>query len=120
VETIGRAMMEAPCPSAAPSPSDAECVPMPNLRKAARGRDCTVRIPGVCNHNPETTVLAHIRRGGVAGMGQKPPDVCAVLACSDCHDAIDGRVRFDCVIDHYILDAMCRTLAIWHREGLVK
>ncbi|MCV6021235.1 DUF1364 domain-containing protein, partial [Escherichia coli] len=23
-----------------------------DLRKAARGRACTVRIPGVCNHNP--------------------------------------------------------------------
>ncbi|MGT5927671.1 nuclease domain-containing protein [Escherichia coli] len=22
-----------------------------DLRKAARGRACTVRIPGVCNHN---------------------------------------------------------------------
>ena len=29
------------------------------LTKAARGRECQVRIPGVCNGNPETTVLAH-------------------------------------------------------------
>ncbi|ECK2143415.1 DUF1364 domain-containing protein, partial [Salmonella enterica subsp. enterica serovar Enteritidis] len=32
---------------------------MADLRKAARGRECQVRIPGYCNHNPETTVLAH-------------------------------------------------------------
>ncbi|MFW2257492.1 nuclease domain-containing protein, partial [Klebsiella pneumoniae] len=25
---------------------------MANLRKAARGRECQVRIPGVCNGNP--------------------------------------------------------------------
>ncbi|MCC2905110.1 DUF1364 domain-containing protein, partial [Klebsiella pneumoniae] len=25
---------------------------MANLRKAARGRECTVRIPGYCNGNP--------------------------------------------------------------------
>lgn len=31
-----------------------------DLRKAARSRACTVRIPGVCNHNPETSVLARI------------------------------------------------------------
>lgn len=31
------------------------------LTKAARGRECQVRIPGVCNGNPETTVLAHYR-----------------------------------------------------------
>ncbi|ENZ5044433.1 nuclease domain-containing protein, partial [Shigella flexneri] len=26
---------------------------MVDLRKAARGQMCTVRIPGYCNHNPE-------------------------------------------------------------------
>ncbi|ENN6738918.1 DUF1364 family protein, partial [Shigella flexneri] len=25
---------------------------MVDLRKAARGQMCTVRIPGYCNHNP--------------------------------------------------------------------
>lgn len=34
---------------------------MADLRKAARGRECQVRIPGVCNGNSETSVLAHIR-----------------------------------------------------------
>ncbi|MGU5398494.1 nuclease domain-containing protein, partial [Klebsiella pneumoniae] len=28
---------------------------MANLRKEARGRECTVRIPGHCNGNPETS-----------------------------------------------------------------
>ncbi len=32
---------------------------MANLRKEARGRECQVRIYGICNGNPETTVLAH-------------------------------------------------------------
>ncbi len=32
---------------------------MVDLRKAARGQMCTVRIPGYCNHDPETSVLAH-------------------------------------------------------------
>ncbi|EEY7289306.1 DUF1364 domain-containing protein, partial [Escherichia coli] len=27
---------------------------MADLRKAARSRECQVRIPGVCNGNPET------------------------------------------------------------------
>ena len=39
---------------------------MSKLRKLARDRECQVRIPGICNHNPETTVLAHL---GGAGMG---------------------------------------------------
>lgn len=34
---------------------------MANLRKEARGRECQIRIPGVCNGNPETVVLTHYR-----------------------------------------------------------
>ena len=99
---------------------------MPNLRKEARGREFQVRFNLICNGNPETTVLAHIRRGNVAGAGQKPPDTCAVLACSDCHDVIDGRRKLKrgeewlaMYMDRYILEALCRTLAIWDKEGLL-
>lgn len=38
---------------------------MANLRKEARGRECQVRLVGVCNHNPETVVLAHYRMAGL-------------------------------------------------------
>ena len=38
---------------------------MSKLRKSAKGQLCLVRLPGVCNHNAETTVLAHL---GGAGM----------------------------------------------------
>ena len=57
---------------------------MADLRKAARGRECQVRIPGVCNGNPETSVLAHIRLAGLCGTGIKPPDLIATIACSAC------------------------------------
>lgn len=59
------------------------------IRAFARGRDCTLRLPG-CNHDPGTTVLAHLPCGH-GGMGMKSPDTVAVLACSCCHDLIDGR-----------------------------
>lgn len=39
-----------------------------NLRDRAKGQDCYLRLPGHCNFNPETVVLAHIRRGN--GMTQ--------------------------------------------------
>lgn len=89
---------------------------MTKLRKAARGEVCTVRLPGVCNWNPETTVLAHIRRNWNAGAGKKAPDHHAVFACSDCHDVIDGRRG--CYINRgpagfmedFIVDAIFRTL----------
>ncbi len=97
---------------------------MSKLRKAAQGMPCMVRLPGICNHNPETTVLAHLRRGGVAGVGQKPVDLVGVWACSRCHDAIDGRMRIDpalgVVMDRYVLDGLCRTLDAVVGRGLVK
>mgnify|MGYP003660716239 FL=1 len=81
-----------------------------------------MRIPGVCNFNTETTVLAHVRRGN-PGMGKKPPDICGVLACSDCHDAIDHRNNMGAytpaAMDTMILDGLCRTLTIWTDENLL-
>lgn len=87
------------------------------LRRIARGQQCMVRIVGVCNWRPETTVLAHIRRAGIAGHGQKPPDTCAVFACSACHDVIDVRTRNGTlhVIADLLLDALLRQHA-WYAE----
>jgi len=61
------------------------------VRQAARGEDCALRGP-TCNHDPSTTVLAHIRMAGHSGVGQKPLDIHGVFACSSCHAALDGRV----------------------------
>ena len=62
------------------------------IRDSARGQVCTVQIPGVCNNNPETTVLAHYQAPGHGGMGTKSDDSSAAYACSSCHDTLDGRV----------------------------
>ena len=69
---------------------------MINLRREAEGRECTVMIPNVCNHNPETTVLAYvnIRSVFMCGMSQKPPDMFGAWACSACHDAYDRRTSW--------------------------
>lgn len=61
-------------------------------RRAARGRDCTLMLPGVCNRDPATTVLCHSNRlADGKGMGLKAPDSAACFGCSDCHDVLDGR-----------------------------
>lgn len=92
-----------------------------DLRTLARGKECMVRMPYVCNHNPETTVLAHIRRGHVAGVGQKPPDLCGVWACSACHDAIDKRAHMynDQDLDGLLLEALCRQLAFYAKHEIL-
>jgi len=65
-----------------------------NLRKLARQQSCMVRIPGHCNHNTNTTVLAHYRLAGYAGIGQKADDFAfGSWCCSACHDVVDSRVK---------------------------
>lgn len=92
---------------------------MSKLRKSARGRECQIRIPGVCNFNPETTVLCHLNG---AGMGMKHPDLFGAFGCSACHDAIDGRIRTGMpatILRLYLLEGIVHTQAIWLKEGLI-
>jgi hypothetical protein len=81
------------------------------LTKAARGRECQVRIPGVCNGNPETTVLAHYRLAGSCGVGIKPNDLQGAWSCSSCHDAVDSRSKT--AFSH-------EELRLMHLEGVVR
>ena len=89
------------------------------LTKSARGRMCEVRIPGICNHNPETTVLAHLNGGG---MGRKQPDLLGTFACSACHDEIDRRTRHTeaATARLHHLEGIVRTQLIWLSEGLIR
>ena len=58
------------------------------LRQLARNRPCMVRVPGVCNFDVTTTILAHLNG---AGLGIKHHDLHGAWCCSDCHDYVDGR-----------------------------
>lgn len=77
----------------------------------------------VCNHDPETTVLCHLRKG-FYGMGLKPPDIVAIWGCSACHDAIDRRNhtrKFTSEqLDEAILRALCEQLTYYAKAGVVK
>ena len=86
------------------------------LRASARGEQCTLRLVGVCNFNPETTVLAHIGKGG--GMGSKCGDNMAVFACSNCHSEIDSSAKGSHAVDK--LRALGETQQIWFDNGLMK
>jgi len=61
-----------------------------NLRKQAKGPQCTIRVPRVCNFSPETSVLTHYRMPGLCGTGMKPDDLLAAIGCNSYHDAVDG------------------------------
>lgn len=94
---------------------------MANLRKEAKGRECQVRLPGICNFNPETTVLAHVRLAGITGIGQKANDILGAWACSACHDEIDRRTRMLDINEVQLAhaDGVYRTIDTLCREGRI-
>lgn len=88
------------------------------VRDSARGETCSLRFP-CCNHDPETTVLAHLRYFGWAGIAQKPHDFLAVYACANCHDCLDGRGRDGLFGFDDILRGLGETLTKLHAKGLM-
>ncbi len=93
------------------------------LRDSANGMPCALRLPAICNHNPETTVLAHLPGIGKS-MGSKVSDIHSAFACSACHDAIDRHTyEKRGLTNAMVLDAMLRghgeTQAWWVKMGLL-
>lgn len=69
---------------------------MSKITESARGEQCQIRIPGVCNRNPETTVWCHSNGSASGkGIGMKSPDLLGAYGCSSCHDVYDRRKSQD-------------------------
>ena len=95
------------------------------IRDSARGEECSVRIVGACNFDPATSVWSHLPSiAGGRGMGMKAIDECGAVACSACHDVVDGRrplppgasatsVLLDWCFGHF------RSLVILKQKGLI-
>lgn len=98
---------------------------MTPIRKAARGQDCTMALPGVCNRDPETVVLCHSNSlADGKGMGLKAPDTAACFGCSSCHDLLDGRrPRPDgmtlLMVEGAFVRAVAKTHEILKRMGIL-
>jgi hypothetical protein len=64
---------------------------MTPIRASARGQECTLRFPGICNRNPETTAWCHSNHlEDGKGVGIKARDEEGCYGCSDCHAWLDG------------------------------
>lgn len=83
------------------------------LRDSAKGQECTLRF-GCCNHDPETTVLAHLP-SPQKGTGTKGDDWHGVFACSACHEKLD-RTRWR-VDGWMVLEGLQRTQKYWFENG---
>lgn len=89
------------------------------ITRSVKGEECQVRIPGVCNFNPETVIPAHINGGG---MGTKMPDFLIAHACCCCHAVLDGQVPSEFSreqLDLWHWEAVGRTQIILHHKGLL-
>ncbi|PJO78861.1 DUF1364 family protein [Neisseria brasiliensis] len=96
---------------------------MSKIRESARGQQCQIRLAGICNHNPETVVLAHYRMAGTCGIAMKPNDIQAAYACNRCHDAVDGRLKTDLSHDELqtaFAEGVMRTQQLLIKQGLLK
>ena len=99
------------------------------LTSAARGQECTLQIPGVCQGGTETTVACHSPLLEDR-QGSKAPDFAIAFGCMACHDVIDRRKNFVCLDGHglmcdedqryYFHRGMTRTLAILFDSGVIK
>lgn len=64
-----------------------------DLRASAKGEQCMIRVPTVCNYDSQTTVWCHVRMIGISGAGLKVPDLLGAYGCFKCHEAVDGRAK---------------------------
>lgn len=100
-----------------------------NPREEARGKECQIRIPGVCNGNNETVVLCHLNNKRLFGVGtgQKVPDIFGAWGCSACHDVVDGRTMWtecedraaELLVDKQFYEGVFRTQNILLNEGKI-
>lgn len=103
---------------------------MSRYTASAKGQECTVRIPGICNFDRDTVVFAHLNG---AGIGRKHIDIHGCYACSACHTWLDtGYVQDDNYLAHYKrpmkriirdfdhLRAMVETQQIMIKNGVLK
>ncbi len=96
------------------------------IRDAARDEICTMQIVGVCNHNPETTVFAHLPDRDSHGMAKKADDWSGCFSCSSCHDVIDYRnkkAREELQpgeLEWYMRRAQTRTMRRLFQKGVIR
>lgn len=93
------------------------------IREAAKGQNCQISVPGICNHDPLTVVAAHSGRNtDGASMGQKSDDLFVAFACNKCHDFVDGRIHskhFNNDREWFFNRGMRRTQRLLFNAGII-
>ena len=90
---------------------------MTKIRKSAKGETCALRIPGVCNYDTATTILAHAPYPG--RFGSRKDDFFAAYGCSSCHDHVDHRDGYNALTELDWMPAIHETQAKLIAKGLI-
>ena len=65
---------------------------MSKITASANGEQCQIRMIGVCNYDPKTTVWCHANGSAAGkGMGMKSPDILGAYGCFACHQVVDRQ-----------------------------
>ena len=96
---------------------------MSKITDAAKGKRCTMRLPGICNYDNSTSIWSHINsiRWG-AGRGHKAPDIIGLITCNKCADILDRRVKTEFERDYVMqlaYEGHCESLMILWEEGII-
>lgn len=90
------------------------------LLDSAKGQPCDLNF-AVCNHDPETTVSAHIHDESFGG-GRKADDTSTIHSCANCHMFLDhgwaGKIEWS-VVQFHIIRGLQRTLRNRIDRGIV-
>jgi hypothetical protein len=87
-----------------------------NLRRAAIGRTCQIRLDG-CTSEP--CCVCHWRQIGISGGGMKSPDLIGAWGCAYCHEKVDTSERHVMETQLDFARGVFRTQAILISEGVV-
>ena len=85
------------------------------IRNSARGEECALRLPNICDRGTETVVLAHVSTK-YSGKGMKSLDCHAFYSCFNCHAHYDLGNKVD---PQDILNAMVETQYKLIEKGLL-
>ena len=97
---------------------------MSRITESARGEECQIRLPGICNGNSETVVWCHAN--GLAsgrGIGFKSIDIAGSYGCINCHNVYDRRVKTNLSFEFVqlcFMEGHLRSLKILVEKGIVK
>jgi hypothetical protein len=81
------------------------------LLDLAEGKECLIRVPGVCQGGTDTTVACHANESALGkAKGLKAHDWAAAWGCWRCHHFVDFEVKVaKSIRDAYLRDGIKRT-----------